>query len=237
LLEHIISFFFFFAWHNLIEWFMGLDIYQKVKTVKDLLEAEYPDVSTPLIHKNAWELLVAVILSAQTLDATVNKVSPLLFDRFPNCEVLSNAKLKEVERIIKPVNYYKTKAKNIIKVSQILREQFGSVVPSSLEDLVALPGVGRKTANVVINEWFCKHYPNFEPEGFVVDTHVMRVSKRLGFSNHSDPIKIEQDLMRLFDKKDWGNMSLRLIFHGRYRCMAQKNLCCEHETWSKLCSC
>lgn len=213
------------------------NIYDKAKVVKELLENEYPKVETPLNHVNAWELLIAVILSAQTLDETVNKITPRLFDKYPNCKALSQAKLADVENIIRGVNYYRNKAQNIISASQKIISDFNSEVPSTIEELTTLPGVGRKTANVIINEWFCRHDPNFLPQGFVVDTHVARVSKRLGFTKHSDPIKIEQDLMKIFDQKDWAEMSLRLIFHGRYRCTARKNLCCEDDNWKKLCQC
>ncbi|BCX13900.1 MAG: hypothetical protein KatS3mg085_432 [Candidatus Dojkabacteria bacterium] len=162
-------------------------IKQKAKKVNALLKKEYPIVKTPLHHKNAWELLIAVILSAQTLDETVNKVTPRLFKLYNSCYELAGANLAEVEEVIKGVNYYKTKAKNIIKTSQKLVENFDGKVPNKIEELTTLPGVGRKTANVIINEWFCRHDQKVLPQGFVVDTHVARVSKRLGFTKHSDP--------------------------------------------------
>jgi len=238
----------------------------RIEEIKKLLIRDYPIVMTPLRHSSAFQLLVATVLSAQTLDETVNKVTENLFLKYPDVYSLSVADIKDVDLIINKVNYHKTKSKNIVLLAQKLINDFDGYVPCRIEDLIKLPGVGRKTANVVISEWFSKPLDrrgnvrgvvlpqNFkeeffvdpkdipekesifvEPQGFVVDTHVKRVSCRLGLTKHSDPIKIEQDLMKIFDRHEWPEMSLRLIFHGRYRCKARGCECSKDENWKKLC--
>lgn len=235
--------------------------------IRELLIRDYPLVATPLKHESSFQLVCATILSAQTLDDTVNKVTPTLFSRFPRALDLSKGNIEEVEKIIRIVNYHKTKAKNIIKMAYQIESQFGGVTPNQIDDLTTLSGVGRKTANVVISEWFAKPLsrrgnkfdvinipPHFrqdvfvdsstlskgdivftEPQGFVVDTHVKRVAKRLGLTSSDDPLKIERDLSALFPKEEWPEMSLRLIFHGRYRCKARKCMCQNDSEWSKIC--
>lgn len=227
----------------------------KIKIITDLLKRDYPTVSTPLFHKSAFQLLVATMMSAQTLDETVNKVSPKLFEKYPTVFDLANANAEDIEKIIKSVNYYKTKAKNIIKLSKKLIEEFDGKVPYTIKELTTLPGIGRKTANVIISEWFSKPIdqrgsPNpteyiesendktlVKPEGFVVDTHVLRTAKRLGLTKETKPEKVEQDLMKIFPKEEWNDMSLRLIFHGRYRCKSQNPQCYKDSEWCKICSC
>ncbi len=206
---------------------------QKAEFVMIQLKKDYPIVETPLTHSNEFQLLVAVMLSAQTLDDTTNKVTPELFKNFPNVKSLANAKVEDVQKIIKRVNYYKTKSMNLIKMAQKLLQDFDGKVPSSLEQLTTLPGVGRKTANVVISEWFVKKQQNI-PEGFVVDTHVLRVSKNLGLTLNSDPKKVEKDLMKLFPRSEWPDMSLRLIFHGRYLAKSRGAKWNEHKVWKKI---
>ena len=186
--------------------------------IKRLLE-HYPNPKTPLLHKNTWELLIAVILSAQTTDVLVNKLTPTLFNRYSSPAALAQADLGEVEKLIKGVNYFKTKAKNIIKTSKIIVDQYEGEVPDSMDALVTLAGVGRKTANVIISEAFNK------PVGVVVDTHVKRLSNRLGFTKEQTPEKIEQDLMNQFPKEHWRELSLALIYHGRKTCFARKPDC------------
>lgn len=230
---------------------------QKAGVISEILKLEYPEVSTPLHHSNAFELLVSVMLSAQTLDSYVNKVTPKLFEKYPNVDSLANANTSDIEKIIQGVNYYKTKAKHLVQMAQMLLEKFGGAVPSRMEELTTLPGVGRKTANVVINEWWVSSasfseappsappppslLPKGEgrilPEGFVVDTHVKRVAKRLGLTSEEDPLKIEQDLMKIFPREEWPDMSLRLIFHGRYRCKAKNPKCKDDPVWSVICGC
>jgi endonuclease-3 len=238
----------------------------RIKEIKRLLIRDYPIVMTPLRHSSAFQLLVATVLSAQTLDESVNKVTIKLFEQYPDACSLSTANINEVDSIINRINYHKTKSKNIVLLAQKLINDFDGYVPCRIEDLIKLPGVGRKTANVVISEWFSKPLnrrgnvlgivlpQNFtessfvdpkdipekesifvEPQGFVVDTHVKRVSNRLGLTKHTDPIKIEQDLMKIFDRNEWPEMSLRLIFHGRYRCKARGCECSKDENWKKLC--
>ena len=193
-------------------WSLSLD--KKAKYIHKLLEDDYPNVSTPLTHKNEFELLIATMLSPQTKDVTTNIVTKDLFEKYPNATKLSKASLKNIEEIIKLVNFYKTKAKHIVKTSKILINDYNDAVPKEMNELIKLPGVGRKVANVIINEWFVKK-GLAEPEGFVIDTHVLRVSQRLGLTTNTNVKKVEQDLMKLFPKKDWDKVSLRMIFHGR----------------------
>lgn len=217
-----------------------LNLEQKASLVSELLAKDYPLVETPLIHKNEFELLISVILSPQTKDETTNKVTPELFSKYPTAKELSQADPKDIEKIIKLVNYYKTKAQRLPRVAQILISEFDSKVPYRMEDLLKLPGVGRKVANVVINEWFAKHKLKDEfgeiiqPIGFVVDTHVLRVSKMLGLTNSADPKKVELDLMRIFPRDLWVENSLRMIFHGREYAQAKRPQFHKHTAWSQI---
>ncbi|MCX7648537.1 MAG: endonuclease III [Elusimicrobiales bacterium] len=192
---------------------------EKSKEIIRMLKKEYPEAKTELLHSNPFELLIATILSAQSTDKTINKITPVLFSKYPTPEKLSKADLGEVEEIIKSSGFYKVKAKNIIETSRILAEKFGGKVPDTMEDLLTLKGVARKTANVVLSNAFGKN------EGVVVDTHVKRLSYRIGLSDNTDPEKIEKDLTVLFEKKDWGFVSNALIFHGRKICDAKKPKC------------
>lgn len=196
----------------------------QAQKVEKILEKEFPTVDTPLIHKNAFELLIGVMLSPQTLDTTTNKVTPALFAQYPNAFELAKADPLEIEPIIRLVNYHKTKSKNLVKAANILIEKFNGEVPRTMEELILLPGVGRKVANVVISEWFARH-EGAEPEGFVVDTHVLRTSYRLGTTKNTNATKVEQDLMKAYSKDKWVDASLRLIFHGRKTCKSQSPLC------------
>lgn len=159
------------------------------------------------------------VLSAQTTDVTVNKIRNELFDKYPTAEALAAAEPEDVERIIRPAGYYRAKTKNIIAASKMLCEKFGGEVPDTLEELTLLPGVGRKTSNIVTNHGFDKVY------GIAVDTHVARLSQRIGFSKNTTPDKIEADLTKLFDKKDWYHINYLLISHGRAVCTAKKPDC------------
>lgn len=218
-----------------------MTIQQKAKIVDELLKRDFPVVETPLIHKDAFTLLVAVALSAQTLDSSVNKITPILWSTYPTIEDLSLAKPEEVAEILRGINYKFTKAKNIIKLSQIVIEKYNGKVPSDIEELQTLPGVGRKTANVVINQWFAKGkekgIPSSLPSGFVVDTHVKRVAKRLGLTEHTDPVNVEKDLVKLFPQEEWDDVGLRMIYHGRTMCTAKNPKCIDDPKWSKICSC
>ncbi len=187
-------------------------VVQKLKKV-------YPDAHCALNASNEFELLVATILSAQCTDERVNKVTPALFMNYPNAGALSKAQLEDVERLIMSTNFYKNKSKNLIGMAQKLVDQHQGEVPPDLEKLVELPGVGRKTANVVLGNAF-----NIT-SGIVVDTHVARLSQRLGWSREEDPVKIENDLMKIIDKEDWVLISHLLIYHGRQVCKARNPEC------------
>jgi len=200
----------------------------KIKEMVKILKKEYPHAKTELKHSNPFELLIATILSAQTKDTTINKITPILFKKYPTPQKLAEADINDVEKIIKPTGFYKIKAKNIIETSKILVEKFGGKVPDNMEDLLKLKGVARKTANVVLSNAFNKN------EGIVVDTHVKRISYRIGLSDNKDPLKIEQDLMKIFDKDDWSFISNALVLHGRYICDA-KNPKCDICKIAKLC--
>jgi endonuclease III len=183
------------------------------------LALRYPIVTTALGHGSAWELLVATILSAQSTDETVNKVTPELFRRFPTVADVAAADRGELERTIHATGFFRMKAKAIQGAAQYLLEHHGGEVPDRMEELVQLPGVGRKTANVVLGSFFDKN------EGVVVDTHVGRLSRRLRLTTHSDPKKVEPDLMRLLPVEEWTVFSHRLIWFGREVCTAKDPRC------------
>ena len=184
-----------------------------------ILSEMFPDAHCELIYNNLFELLIATILSAQTTDAKVNKVTLVLFGKYPDSLSLQDANISEVEEILKPLGLYKNKAINIIKLSKILTNEYHGIVPNNYDDLTKLPGVGRKTANVVLAE-------GFNVPRIAVDTHVLRVSNRLGLSLKHSPVEVEEDLMNLFDESIWIEVHLKLLFFGRYFCKA-KNPNCE----------
>jgi endonuclease-3 len=188
--------------------------------VVELLRELYPDVQCALQHHNAYELLTATILSAQTTDERVNMVTPTLFAKYPSPADLAAADPAEVESIIQSTGFFRSKTKNIVGMAQGVVARFGGEVPDAMDDLVTLPGVGRKTANVVRSVWFR------EP-GLPVDTHVTRLSARLKLTTESDPVKIEHDLGALVPPAEWGDLSLRLIEHGRRVCDARRPRCSE----------
>ena len=183
------------------------------------LKAEYPDASTELDWSNPLELLVATILSAQTTDVQVNRVTENLFSKYRTAEDYADSSLDELEENIRPTGFYRNKARSLRAMASALVEEHGGEVPRTMSELVALPGVGRKTANVVLGNAFGIN------EGIVVDTHVRRVSDRLGLTEGSDPAKIEQELMRLVPEGDWTIFSHLLILHGRRTCKARKPDC------------
>lgn len=183
------------------------------------LRARHPDAHCELVHKNPFELLVATVLSAQSTDVMVNKLTPELFRRWPGPGALSAADPREVEQVLSKVGMFRQKTKNVLGLSKLLGERHAGQVPRTLVELVALPGVGRKTANVVLGVAFG------QPEGVVVDTHVQRLSQRLGLTCHVEPLQIEQDLMRAFPQELWDPLSHTLIFHGRRICTARKPAC------------
>lgn len=185
------------------------------------LQRAYPDAHCELDHTGPYQLLVATILSAQCTDKRVNLVTPALFERYPDAESLAVADPRELEGLIKPTGFFRNKAKSLLGMAGGLLDRFGGSVPPRMDDLVTLPGVGRKTANVILGTAFDI------PVGVVVDTHVGRVSRRLGLTRHSDPVKVETVLMKLFPRKNWTLLSHLLIFHGRRVCVARRPRCAE----------
>lgn len=185
------------------------------------LRVIHPDAHCELDHRDPFTLIVATVMSAQTTDVLVNKVTPHLFAKYPDAASLGAADAAEVARLLmeRGMGMYNQKAKNIVGLARLLVERHGGQVPRTLAELVALPGVGRKTANVVLGVAFGA------PEGVVVDTHVMRLSQRLGWTTHDDPGPIELDLCKIFPREDWDMLSHTLIFHGRRVCFARKPAC------------
>lgn len=187
------------------------------------LAAEYPGTAQDLCEldfSTPWQLLVATVLSAQTTDTRVNSVTPKLFSRYPEPEDLAAANLGDVEEIIYPTGFFRAKSRSVVGLAAAVTERFGSEVPPAMQDMVTLPGVGRKTANVVRSV-------GFGLPGFPVDTHVARVTRRLGLTTETDPVRIEADVCNVVPKAEWGALSLRLILHGRRVCLARKPRCAE----------
>lgn len=191
-----------------------------INKILDILELTYPDAKCALDHRNVFELIVAVSLSAQTTDKSVNNVTPYLFDKYPDAYSLSNARVEDVEECIKRIGMYHNKARNIIGLSKELVEKFEGQVPNDYDSLLSLPGVGRKTANVVLSV-------GFNEQRIAVDTHVFRVSNRIGLVNEKDVLKTELALMKAIPKDRWTNTHHSLIFHGRNICDAKKPKCSE----------
>jgi len=195
-------------------------------SILPLLDRHYPDAHCTLDHRTPLELLVATVLSAQCTDARVNQVTPGLFRKYPDAAAFAQAPLEDLEAAIHSTGFYRNKAKNIQACCRELQERFGGQVPADLEILVKLPGIGRKTANVILGNAF--HVP-----GMVVDTHVSRVAQRLGLTASQDPVKIEYDLMEVIPRDQWVTFSHQLILHGRTICLARKPLCprCPLQSW------
>ena len=194
---------------------------ERAGAIQTELQRMYPKAKCALDFQNAYQLLIATILSAQSTDARVNMVTPALFKKYPDSKALSKARFPELEAEIKSTGFYRNKAKAIVGAAQAIVDRHGGEVPASMEQLVELPGVGRKTANVVLGNAYNQNV------GIVVDTHVARVAGRLGLTANSDPVKIEQDLMKLVPQKEWTKFSHRLIVHGRQICIARKPKCGE----------
>ncbi|MEM2183238.1 MAG: endonuclease III [Candidatus Bathyarchaeia archaeon] len=197
------------------------ELRERVIEIINLLEKVHPDAKLALKWSNPLELLVATILSAQCTDERVNRVTENLFKKYKTAEDYANANLEEFENDIRTISFYRSKARNIKKACQILVEKYNSEVPKTIEDLLSLPGVARKTANVVLSN----AYGIFE--GIIVDTHVSRVSRRLGLTSEKDPEKIERDLMEIVPKEKWLRFADLLIFHGRRICTARNPKCSE----------
>ncbi len=187
--------------------------------VLERLKAEYPDAHCELDYRNPFELLCATILSAQCTDVRVNMVTPALFARYPDANALSVAKQEDVEEIVRSTGFFRAKAKSLIGMAGMVVEKYGGDVPRSIAELVPLPGVGRKTANVILGNAFGIN------EGIVVDTHVQRLARRLGLTRQADPIGIERAMMPLFPREEWALLSHLLIWHGRRVCFARKAMC------------
>ena len=197
----------------------GLDPRTMVLEIIKLLEKEYPDAKTALNYSNPLEILVATILSAQCTDKRVNIVTKALFKKYRTAEDYANADLEELEEDVRSTGFYRNKAKNIKKSGRILVEKFNSQIPKTMDELLMLPGVARKTANIVLSNAYGVI------EGIAVDTHVRRLSQRLGLTENKNPDKIEKDLMKIVSKADWKRIADLLIFHGRRICMARKPNC------------
>ena len=182
------------------------------------LARTYPELKVPLRHRNTFELLIAVILSAQCTDEAVNRVTPELFRRYPGPEALAKATAADIEPIIRTLGLFRAKAKSLKECARQLVEEFGGAVPATMKELTRLAGVGRKTANVILGHAFAT-------PAIIVDTHCKRLSQRLGFTRQQDPTKIERDLSRLLPPQEWTGLSHRLIIHGRRVCYARKPAC------------
>lgn len=198
-----------------------VDESQRIRAIVATLAETYGDVTCALTHRNAFELLAATILSAQCTDERVNQQTPMLFKAYPTPQALATAKTEDVETIIKPLGFFRAKAANLMGMAKKLVEDYGGEIPQELEQLITLPGVGRKTANVVLGTAYGI------PSGVVVDTHVRRITNLLGLTAQSDPVKIETDLMAILPEEEWIDFSHRLIHHGRRICIARRPRCTE----------
>lgn len=191
----------------------------RVAEILRRLRAMYPDAVCALHHRNAWELTIATVLSAQCTDARVNLVTPELFRLFPTPQAMAEATLPALEEVIRTTGFFRAKAKSIQGAARVVAGEFGGAVPQTMEELLRLPGVARKTANVVLGSWYAIAV------GVVVDTHVLRISERLELTKETTPEKVERDLQRVVPETEWINYSHRVIFHGRQVCVARKPRC------------
>lgn len=195
------------------------DLKKHAVEIAKRFESEYPSPETELTHENEYQLAVAVMLSAQTTDKKVNQVTPALFKKYPDWEAVSQADITELQTLIRAVNFHKGKSERLIKAGKLVTEKFNGVLPRDMEKLMEIPGIARKSANVIMQElWGIA-------EGIVVDTHVTRVSNKLGLTTQQDPKKIEKDLMEIMPKEYWRNFSGACVLHGRYVCVARKPKC------------
>jgi endonuclease III len=194
---------------------------ERVQAILQRLDKSYPGVTCALKHKSAWELLVATILSAQCTDVRVNMVTPVLFKKYPTTADFAALKPEQLEPDIRSTGFFRNKSKSLVGSAQAITQKFGDKVPDNMQDLLTLPGVARKTANVVLGTWF------HQAVGVVVDTHVQRISNRLELTRSKDPKQIEQDLMKVIPKEKWIDFSHQIIHHGRAVCIARKPRCAE----------
>jgi len=209
---------------------------EKVREIIKRLSKAFPNPKVELHHTTPFELLAATILSAQCTDKLVNKVTPALFAKYKTIRAYADAPLEELDAMVKKVNFHTNKAKNIKASATMIMEKFGGEVPDTMEELVQLPGVARKTANVILGSVFGK------AEGIVIDTHGIRLANKLGLTTHKDPVKIERDLMAIVPRDKWIDFGHLLTLHGRYQCPARKHdcsgcplddLCPEYSEWSR----
>ncbi len=194
---------------------------ERISEILKRLDRTYPDVTCALIHRNAWELLVATILSAQSTDVNVNRVTPELFRKYPTVQDFAALTPEQLEPDIRSTGFFRNKSKSVVGAAKKIVADFDGHVPANMNDLLTLPGVARKTANVVLGTWFKI------ADGVVVDTHVQRISRRLELTKENDPKKIEQDLMRVIPREKWILFSHQLIWHGRKLCYARNPRCVE----------
>jgi endonuclease-3 len=202
---------------------------ERVAAILDALKKAYPKAVCALNHRNAWELLAATILSAQCTDVRVNFVTPALFKAFPNPKAMAGASLPELEELIRTTGFFRNKAKSLQGAGRVVTEEFGGKVPQTMEEMLRIPGAARKTANVVLGSWYGIAV------GVVVDTHVLRLSRRLELTKETTPEKVEQDLMRVIPQDHWIDFSHEMIFHGRQICIARKPRCADC-TLERLCN-
>jgi endonuclease-3 len=199
---------------------------ERIQEILKRLDQLYPDVTCALTHKNAWELLVATILSAQSTDVNVNRVTPVLFQKYPTVQDFAALTAEQLEPDIRSTGFFRNKSKSVVGAAKKIVSEFGGEIPDEMDKLLTLPGVARKTANVVLGTWFKKGV------GLVVDTHVTRIARRLELTNNTDPAKIEQDLMKVIPQEKWILFSHQIIWHGRKLCYARSPKCvdCPLET-------
>ena len=194
---------------------------ERVADILKRLDQLYPDVTCALTHASAWELVVATILSAQSTDVNVNRVTPELFRKYPTVQAFAAISPEQLEPDVRSTGFFRNKSKSVVGAAKRIVAEFGGQVPDDMEKLLTLPGVARKTANVVLGSWFRK------AEGVVVDTHVHRISRRLELTTQNDPQKIEQDLVRILPREKWILFSHQIIWHGRKLCIARKPKCAD----------
>jgi endonuclease-3 len=211
---------------------------ERVSEILKRLNVQYPEATCALLHKTAWELLVATILSAQSTDVNVNRVTPIIFKKYPTVQDFAALTPEQLEPDVRSTGFFRNKSKSVIGAAKKIVSDFGGEVPGNMDDLLTLPGVARKTANVVLGTWFKQN------AGIVVDTHVHRISRRLELTKNDDPKKIEQDLMKIIAQESWTLFSHQVIWHGRKLCFARspkcadcllENLChAEDKTWTTV---
>ena len=194
---------------------------ERVDEILSRLDHQYPGVTCALTHRSPWELLVATILSAQATDARVNMVTPVIFEKYPTVQDFAALKPEQLEPDIRSTGFFRNKSKSVVGAAKMIVNDFGGQVPSEMDQLLTLPGVARKTANVVLGTWFGQN------EGIVVDTHVTRISRRLELTKNVDPAKIEQDLMKIIPRDKWTLFAHQIIWHGRKLCVARAPKCVE----------